>query len=82
MVTIDSNHYCFSCKYANYGVEREHLDKTTEFLLCSKYSVNESESPESLRWCIEQCIQDKQRYLLLNISRKIAKLDANYEQPK
>jgi hypothetical protein len=86
MVNLDSFH-CNGCEHFSIG-STEKAHHTEINLSCDKYWVDVSvrkhdwEGLGQMREAINLCIQDKQRYLLLNISRKIAKLDANYEQPK
>jgi hypothetical protein len=71
---VGEGSYCHGCNM------KAGEKNTMEY--CMKYGHEFPESEQDLIKSIELCIQDKQRYLLLNISRKIAKLDANYEQPK
>ncbi len=76
-MVLSKKHYCYNCEFARFrGKPSE--DYPERIIRCDKYCQDHNNLPES----INLCIQDKQRYLLLNISRKIAKLDANYEQPK
>jgi hypothetical protein len=76
-MVLSKKHYCYNCEFAIFNAKPSKYEPE-RIIACDKYSQDYNDLPEAMALCI----QDKQRYLLLNISRKIAKLDANYEQPK